>query len=84
MQACPERAEALAARVSKLVSLRKTARADRKLAIVLFNFPPNSGAVGSAAYLSVFASLHNTLKALKAGGYDVEVPATVEGGFACA
>ncbi len=78
MQACPERAEALAARVSKLVALRKTARQDRKLAVVLFNFPPNSGAVGSAAYLSVFASLHNTLKALKAGGYDVEVPATVE------
>ncbi len=78
MQACPERAEALAARVSKLVALRKTAREDRKLAIVLFNFPPNSGAVGSAAYLSVFASLHNTLKALKAGGYDVEVPATAE------
>jgi magnesium chelatase subunit H len=78
MQACPERAEALAARVLKLVSLRKTEREQRKLAIVLFNFPPNSGAVGSAAYLSVFASLHNTLKALKAGGYDVEVPATSE------
>ena len=78
MQACPERAEALAARVSKLVALRKTEREQRKLAIVLFNFPPNSGAVGSAAYLSVFASLHNTLKALKAGGYDVEVPATAE------
>jgi magnesium chelatase subunit H len=78
MQACPERAEAVAARVSKLVSLRRTERADRKLAIVLFNFPPNSGAVGSAAYLSVFASLYNTLTALKAGGYDVEVPATSE------
>ncbi len=78
MQACPERAEALAARVAKLVALRKTERVERKLAIVLFNFPPNSGAVGSAAYLSVFASLHNTLKALKAGGYDVEVPATAE------
>jgi magnesium chelatase subunit H len=78
MQVCPERAEALAARVLKLVTLRKTGRRDRKLAVVLFNFPPNSGAVGSAAYLSVFASLHNTLKALKAGGYDVEVPATSE------
>ena len=78
MQACPERAEALAARVSKLVALRKTEREQRKLAIVLFNFPPNSGAVGSAAYLSVFASLHNTLTALKTGGYDVEVPATSE------
>ena len=78
MQACPERAQALAAKVARLVRLRRTARADRKVAVVLFNFPPNTGAVGSAAYLSVFASLHNTLNALKAGGYDVEVPPTVE------
>ncbi len=78
MRACPERAEALADRVLKLVTLRRTARADRKLAVVLFNFPPNAGAVGSAAYLSVFASLFNTLKALKAGGYDVAVPPNVD------
>jgi magnesium chelatase subunit H len=78
MRACPERADALADRVLKLVALRRTARADRKLAVVLFNFPPNAGAVGSAAYLSVFASLFNTLKALKAGGYDVTVPASVD------
>jgi magnesium chelatase subunit H len=78
MQACPERAEALAARVAKLVALRRTARAERKIAVVLFNFPPNSGAVGSAAYLAVFASLHNTLKALKMAGYRVEVPPTVD------
>jgi magnesium chelatase subunit H len=74
MRACPERAETLAARVAKVVALRRAARAERKLAIVLFNFPPNAGAVGSAAYLSVFASLHNTLTALKAGGYAVDVP----------
>ena len=54
MRACPERAEALAGRVAKLVELRKTPRKDRKVAVVLFNFPPNSGAVGSAAYLSVY------------------------------
>jgi magnesium chelatase subunit H len=78
MQACPERAKTLASRVAELVRLRRTAREDRKIAIVLFNFPPNSGAVGSAAYMSVFASLHNTLKAMSAAGYDVEVPATVD------
>jgi magnesium chelatase subunit H len=78
MRSCPERAEMLAARVARLVALRQTRRRDRKIAIVLFNFPPNSGAVGSAAYLSVFASLFNTLKALKAGGYDVEAPRSVE------
>ena len=78
MQACPERAEALAAKVARMVRLRRTALAERKVAIVLFNFPPNAGAVGSAAFLSVFASLHNTLLAMKAKGYDVEVPATAE------
>ena len=78
MQACPERAQALAAKVARMVRLRRTDRAERKVAIVLFNFPPNAGAVGSAAFLSVFASLHNTLNAMKAQGYDVEVPATAE------
>jgi len=78
MVACPERAEALAARVLRLVALRRAERRERKLAIVLFNFPPNSGAVGSAAYLSVFASLHNTLKGLARAGYDVELPASID------
>ncbi len=78
MYPCPDRAEMLAARVGKLVALRRAALADRKVAMVLFNFPPNAGSTGTAAYLSVFASLHNTLKALKAEGYTVEVPETVD------
>ncbi len=74
----PERADMLAARVARLVALRRTERARRRIAVVLFNFPPNSGAVGTAAYLGVFASLHNTLLGLRAAGYAVEVPATVD------
>lgn len=73
-----ERAEMLARRVAKLVALRRTERAYRKIAIVLFNFPPNSGATGTAAYLSVFASLHNTLQAMADAGYQVEVPASAD------
>jgi magnesium chelatase subunit H len=78
MRACPERAEALAGRVAAMASLRRSSRADRRLAVVLFDFPPNSGAVGSAAYLAVFASLFNTLKALDAAGWTVEVPQSAE------
>lgn len=78
MAVMPERAATLAARVAKLVALRKRTRADRRLAVVLFNFPPNGGSAGTAAYLSVFESLHNTMKSLKASGYTVDVPATVE------
>lgn len=78
MVAHPERAGLLAARVEKLVTLRKKPAAERKVAVVLFNFPPNAGATGTAAHLDVFGSLMNTLKSLKTEGYDVEVPSDVE------
>ncbi len=78
MQACPERADMLAARVEKLVALRRSERAARRVGIVLFNFPPNAGSVGSAAFLAVFDSLWHTLTALAAAGYAVEVPASVD------
>ena len=78
MQSCPERALMLAARVSKLVALRRTDIAQRKVAIVIFNFPPNAGNIGSAAYLSVFESLFHTLTAMKAQGYSVELPSSVD------
>ncbi|MGF1553822.1 MAG: magnesium chelatase subunit H [Paracoccaceae bacterium] len=78
MHACPERAERLAARTARLVRLRRKARAERRVAVVLFNFPPNAGASGTAAYLSVWRSLHNTLAAMAAEGYDCAPPASVE------
>ena len=68
----------LAARVGKLVDLRRSERAQRKVAIVLFNFPPNAGNIGSAAYLSVFESVHNLLLGMKARGYTIDVPATTD------
>jgi len=78
MHSCPERALMLAARVSKLVAMRRASRAERKVAIVLFNFPPNAGNTGTAAYLSVFESLHRTLDSMKSAGYRVDVPADVD------
>ena len=71
-----ERVASLSERVERIVNLRRRPRAERKVAVVLFNFPPNSGAVGTAAYLSVFRSLLNTMRELKNSGYDVEVPAS--------
>jgi magnesium chelatase subunit H len=79
MQADAGRVAILAARVEKLVSLRKTALAQRKIGVVLFNFPPNAGSVGTAAFLSVFESLHNTLIGLKEAGYSVDLPDSVDG-----
>jgi magnesium chelatase subunit H len=78
MHAHAERAGMLAARTARLVELKRTARAARRLAVVLFNFPPGAGNTGTAAYLSVFESLHRTLIALAERGYRVEVPASVD------
>ncbi len=78
MQTHPERVSMLAARVEKLVSLRAKERAERKIAIPIFNFPPNAGNTGTAAFLSVFESLYATLKELDAQGYTVDVPDSVD------
>ncbi|MEM8980282.1 MAG: cobaltochelatase subunit CobN [Pseudomonadota bacterium] len=78
MAPCPERIEALSEKAARLVNLRKKGNAEKHLAITLFGFPPNAGAVGTAAYLSVFESLWHTLHRLKKEGYDIEPPSTVE------
>ncbi|MGB5863794.1 MAG: cobaltochelatase subunit CobN [Sulfitobacter sp.] len=78
MAPCYERIDALVDKAMRLGTLRRQRNADKNAAIVLFGFPPNAGAAGTAAYLSVFESLHNTLHEMKREGYDVTPPATVE------
>ena len=78
MFTCTERTAMLASRVAKLVALRRSQRAQRRVALVLFNFPPNSGNTGTAAYLGVFESLFNTMTAMKAQGYSVDQPESRE------
>ena len=74
MQPCQERAGRLAQRLDQLITLRRSDRADRKVGMVLFNFPPNGGNTGTAAYLSVFRSLYNVLQGLQDEGYTVDMP----------
>ncbi|MCU0967558.1 MAG: magnesium chelatase subunit H [Rubrivivax sp.] len=78
MHVCSERTAMLAARVARLVALRRSRPEERRIALVLFNFPPNAGNVGTAAYLSVFESVYETLAGLRAQGYRVELPASVD------
>jgi magnesium chelatase subunit H len=78
MAPCHERIAALVDKTARLARLRRSTVAQRKVAIVLYGFPPNAGAAGTAAYLSVFESLHNVLHAMKAEGFDLTPPATVQ------
>ena len=78
MFTCVERVDMLAARVDKLIALRKAKVQDRKVALVIFNFPPNAGHVGTAAYLGVFESIFETMKRMKKEGYSIDMPASVD------
>ena len=78
MSPCPERIISLVEKTKRLAMLRRKANAEKKVGVVLFGFPPNAGAVGTAAYLSVFESLYNTLTRMKSEGYSLDVPASVD------
>jgi cobaltochelatase CobN len=67
-----ERVRKKAARIARWVRLRYKPRAERKVAVIIYNYPPGEENVGSAAYLDVFASLEALLGALARAGYRVE------------
>ncbi|NBX42124.1 MAG: magnesium chelatase subunit H [Rhodobacteraceae bacterium] len=78
MAPCHERIASLVEKTARLAVLRRKANRDKRISVVLFGFPPNAGAVGTAAYLSVFESLYNALSTLKSEGYQVDLPASVD------
>ena len=67
----PERLQRLTGRVKNWINLRHTQPKERKIAIILYGFPPGYGATGTAALLNVPKSLLKFLQALQAQGYDV-------------
>ena len=77
--ALQDRIEAVAQRAMKWANLRRLKKAQKKLAITVFSFPPDKGNVGTAAYLDVFGSIFRVLKALKQDGYTIgDLPETAE------
>merc|ERR1719203_168160 len=75
----PDRIDAVATRALNWARLRKKQNSEKKVCICLFQFPPDKGNVGTAAYLDVFGSIFSVLQKLKEEGYDVgELPPDVE------
>ncbi|MGG6264792.1 magnesium chelatase subunit H [Leptolyngbya sp. AN10] len=67
----PERVDRLTGRLNQWIKLRQTAPKERKVAILLYGFPPGYGAVGTAALLNVPRSLIKLLQAMKEQGYEL-------------
>uniref|UniRef100_A0A165YFQ1 magnesium chelatase n=1 Tax=Daucus carota subsp. sativus TaxID=79200 RepID=A0A165YFQ1_DAUCS len=74
-----KRVEQLCTRAINWGELRRKTKAEKKVAITVFSFPPDKGNVGTAAYLNVFASIFSVLKDLEGDGYNLEgLPETAE------
>ena len=67
----PSRVQRLTGRLKSWIALRQTHPKERRIAIVLYGFPPGYGATGTAALLNVPRSLLKFLQALKDQGYTV-------------
>jgi len=67
----PERMQRLTERVKAWVNLRRKPPEERKVAVILYGFPPGYGAVGTAALLNVPQSLLRLLVEMKQAGYDL-------------
>jgi magnesium chelatase subunit H len=71
----PERVKRLTGRLKNWINLRKTETKDRKIAVILYGFPPGYGATGTAALLNVPRSLLKLLQELEKQGYNIgELP----------
>ena len=76
--AIDERCARIARRLSRWHRLQTAPRADLKIALVIYCFPPTKGNIGTAADLDVFASVLDILKRLQQEGYATEVPESAE------
>ncbi len=73
-----DRCRRIARRLKRWHRLQTTDRAQLKIALTLYCFPPNKGNIGTAADLDVFASLFDILKRFKDEGYQVDIPGSVD------
>ena len=77
--AIEDRVEKLAKRAAKWVNLKLKPSREKRVAIILYNYPPGEENLGKVAYLNVFESLHSLLSKMKEHGYMVDrIPAGAE------
>ena len=69
-----DRVERIAGRLRNWLKLKQKPNNEKRLAIIVYGYPPGEGNIGKAAYLDVFLSVKRLLERLKESGYEVELP----------
>ena len=71
MEPIPDRVERAVERTTRWIKLRQTENKDKKVAFVLFNYPPGKDNIGNAGNLDTFESIIRLFDAMRKEGYDV-------------
>lgn len=66
-----DRVERIIERIEKWRALRAKANSEKRLAIILYNYPPGEGGIGAGAFLDVLSSVEAMAHALHDRGYSV-------------
>ncbi|MBC7119161.1 MAG: cobaltochelatase subunit CobN [Methanobacteriaceae archaeon] len=74
VEVIPERMEKFSKRILNWLKLKNKKNHEKKIAIIIYNYPPGEGNLGNAGYLDVFKSLERFLKKLKKYGYKIRIP----------
>ena len=64
----------IAGRIRDWIKLKDKPNKEKKIAIIIYNYPPGEENIGKAAYLDVFESVKRLLERLKEKGYEVKLP----------
>ncbi|CAB3289584.1 protein of unknown function [Methanocaldococcus lauensis] len=67
-----DRVDKFVSRVNRWINLKRKPNKDKRIAIIIYNYPPGEENLGNAAYIDTFASVERILERLKEEGYNVE------------
>lgn len=73
LQPLPAQIDAVAGKAAALLRLQRTPAADRRVAMLVYNYPPGEANFG-ASFLNVPRSVNNMLAAMQSAGYRTEIP----------
>ncbi|RLF54021.1 MAG: magnesium chelatase subunit H, partial [Thermoplasmata archaeon] len=69
-----DRIERFKNRLKRWLSLQKKKNNEKRIALIIYDYPPGEHNLGNASYLDVFSSLEKILSVLKERGYSLEIP----------
>ncbi|BDC36556.1 MAG: magnesium chelatase subunit H [Candidatus Methanoliparum thermophilum] len=72
MTPIPDRLDRIAGRVEGWLRLRRKKNAEKRVAIILYNYPPDESGIGAAGCLNTIKSVEKVLRTLKDEGYTTD------------